>query len=55
MNLDPNGWNTTTPSQTPTPSPQAIRAWAREKGLPVGNRGRIAADVQLAYQEANQS
>ena len=40
------------PSQ---PTPKAIRAWALEKGLIVGKRGRISADVRLAYQEASQS
>jgi hypothetical protein len=40
------------PSQ---PSPKLIRAWALERGLVVGKRGRIPADVQLAYQEATQS
>jgi hypothetical protein len=40
------------PSQ---PTPKAIRAWALEKGLVVGKRGRIPADVQLAYQESTQS
>lgn len=40
------------PSQ---PSPKAIRAWALAKGLPVGKRGRIPVDVQLAYQEASRA
>jgi hypothetical protein len=40
------------PSQ---PTPKAIRAWALEKGLIVGKRGRISSDVRLAYQEASQS
>ena len=40
------------PSQ---PTPKAIRAWALEKGLHVGKRGRIPADVSLAYNEARQS
>ena len=31
------------------PTPKAIRAWALEKGLPVGKRGRIPTDVVLAY------
>lgn len=34
------------PSQ---PTPMAIRAWALEVGLPVGRRGRIPADVILAF------
>ena len=40
------------PSQ---PTPKAIRAWALEKGLPVGKRGKLPVDVVLAYQEASQS
>ena len=40
------------PSQ---PSPKAVRAWALERGLVIGKRGRIPADVQLAYQEATRS
>ena len=40
------------PSQ---PTPKAIRAWALERGLYVGKRGRIPADVTLAYNEARQA
>jgi len=40
------------PSQ---PTPKAIRAWALERGLVVGKRGRLSADVRLAYQQASQS
>ncbi|MEN6403067.1 MAG: histone-like nucleoid-structuring protein Lsr2 [Armatimonadia bacterium] len=40
------------PSQ---PTPKAIRAWALEKGLVVGKRGKLPADVVLAYQEATRS
>ena len=40
------------PSQ---PTPKAVRAWALERGLYVGKRGRIPADVELAYNEARQS
>ena len=40
------------PSQ---PTPKAIRAWALAKGLHIGKRGRIPADVELAYNEARQS
>lgn len=40
------------PSQ---PTPKAIRAWALDKGLLVGKRGRIPADVTLAYMQARQS
>lgn len=40
------------PSQ---PTPKAIRAWAKTTGLYVGTRGRIPADVELAYMQARQS
>ena len=40
------------PSQ---PSPKAIRAWALSRGIYVGKRGRIPADVELAYMQARQS
>ena len=40
------------PSQ---PTPRAIRAWALETGLEVGKRGRISAEVRLAYQEFSRS
>ena len=33
-------------------TPNAIRAWALIKGLPVGKRGPIPADVALAYIQA---
>ena len=36
-------------------TPTAIRAWALIKGLPVGKRGPIPADVALAYEQARQS
>ena len=35
------------------PSPKAVRAWAIARGLPVGKRGRVPADVTLAYQQAH--
>ena len=42
-------------SPEPTaPSPKAIRAWALSTGLHVGKRGRIPADVELAYMQARQ-
>ena len=30
----------------------AVRAWAREQGLPVNERGRIPADIQAKYDAA---
>ena len=38
------------PSQ---PTPRAIRVWARQRGLEVGQRGRIPGDVELAYMQAH--
>lgn len=32
---------------------QKIRAWARENGLQVGQRGRIAPEVREAFAKAN--
>ena len=37
------------------PTPKAIRQWAKTVGLHVGRRGRIPADVELAYMQARQS
>jgi hypothetical protein len=31
----------------------AVRAWAREQGLEVSDRGRVPIDVQKAYDEAH--
>lgn len=32
---------------------QKIRAWAREEGLQVSDRGRVSAEIQAAYHKAN--
>jgi hypothetical protein len=37
-----------------TASAAEIRAWAREIGLPVGTRGQIPADLELAYHLAHE-
>lgn len=34
------------------PPARLIRAWAQAKGLPIAQRGRIPADVELAYLQA---
>jgi len=34
------------------PPARLIRAWAQAKGLPIARRGRIPADVELAYLQA---
>lgn len=39
----------------PTVAPSVIRAWAREAGFEVGERGRLHADVIAAYHRANPS
>lgn len=36
-----------------TRNPRAIRAWAKESGIAVPARGRIPADVERQYNEAN--
>lgn len=40
-------------SASGTADPAAIRAWARENGHTVNERGRISADVVAAYEAAN--
>lgn len=41
------------PTSMPTaPSPKLLRQWALAKGLPIGKRGKIPADVVMAYREA---
>jgi len=37
------------------PSPKLVREWAIAEGLSVGKRGRIRADITLAYQRAQRS
>ena len=37
------------------PSPKLVREWANAEGLSIGKRGRIPADITLAYQRAQQS
>lgn len=31
---------------------QAIRAWARDQGMQISDRGRIPGDIEAAYREA---
>ncbi len=33
--------------------PDEIRAWARSKGLKIGDRGRISAQMRAAYELEN--
>lgn len=39
-------------SGAPDPEVQAIRDWARDNGIPVADRGRVAASVRERYNEA---
>lgn len=32
-------------------SPKAIRAWAKNKGVEIGDRGRIKAEIRNSYLE----
>jgi hypothetical protein len=36
-----------------SPETAAIRAWAREQGLPVNERGRIPGDIVAQYESAH--
>lgn len=42
---------TETPSGVPVP--KAVRAWAKNEGIEVSDRGRVAADVMKRYQDAH--
>ena len=41
----------TTPSGAP--SAKTVRAWAKNEGIEVSDRGRVAADVMQRYQDAH--
>lgn len=41
---------TSSPSRNET---AAIRAWAREQGMTVSDRGRVSSEVRRAYEEAH--
>ncbi|HEX7349994.1 exonuclease domain-containing protein [Brachybacterium sp.] len=43
---------TTEEPRTVGPSPTAIRAWARAQGIPVGDRGRLKAELVAQYRQA---
>ncbi|MCR1981440.1 AAA domain-containing protein [Cellulosimicrobium cellulans] len=43
------------PVRPQVPDPADVRTWARENGFPIGDRGRIAAEVTKAYREAHRS
>lgn len=42
-----------TATETTSPTTAEIRAWAREQGLSVGNRGRLSEELKTAYAEAH--
>ncbi len=39
-----------TTEDTPKVDPDAVRVWARENGHTIGDRGRIAREIIVAYQ-----
>lgn len=41
------------PSVKSMPNPSAVRTWAKEQGLEVGDRGRLSPAITEAYQEAH--
>jgi DNA polymerase-3 subunit epsilon len=43
----------TLPATHVSPSPAAVRAWARANGYEVGERGRVPAEVTEAYRRAH--
>ena len=48
-----SGGSAKSPAAAGGPSPSEIRAWARENGWDVPERGRVAADVREAYAAAH--
>lgn len=42
-------------NETPSGAPvvKAVRSWAKNKGIEVSDRGRVAADVMKQYQDAH--
>ena len=46
---------TTRPSRSGNPETPKIRAWAKEQGLQVSDRGRIHQDIQDKYYAAHSS
>lgn len=41
------------PAPTAEPTPAELRAWARENGITVGDRGRVPATVHAAFTVAH--
>lgn len=48
-----NATRSSAKSSRPGPDPKAVRAWAKEKGLDVPARGRVAASIIAAYEAAH--
>ena len=48
-----NGGSARTASSQSGPAPAEIRAWARENGFDVPERGRVSAEVRDAYAAAH--
>ncbi|MFG3715828.1 histone-like nucleoid-structuring protein Lsr2 [Micromonospora sp. NPDC047730] len=44
--------NETTETPTLTATPKEVRAWAKENGHDVGDRGRISKEIKAAFQAA---
>jgi hypothetical protein len=49
----PKGRGRAGSSRSSGPSPSEIRAWARENGWSVPDRGRVASEVRAAYDAAH--
>lgn len=47
-----NGSGNERPSKRAHPRTQAIRAWARENGYEISNRGRISSEIVAAFEAA---
>ncbi|WP_345713807.1 Lsr2 family DNA-binding protein, partial [Kineococcus glutinatus] len=43
------------PAAGGAPDSGAVRAWARENGYTVSDRGRISAEIVKAYEDAQQA
>jgi hypothetical protein len=43
------------PAKDPEPSTAQVRAWARDKGMPVPDRGRLRPEVHEAWRAAHRA
>lgn len=56
MNFDDDRPDTTPAIEYPNvriATPGEVRAWARRQGLDVGKRGKLSAEIRLAYEQAH--